>query len=42
MEGSYEPRTWNFFEGGDLTTSNAAESTNWRFTVKTGSAHPNV
>ena len=42
MEGSYDPRTWNFFDQDDLTTSNAAESTNWRFTVKTGSAHPNV
>ena len=42
MEGSYPPSTWNFFDEDDLTTSNAAESTNWRFTVKTGSAHPNV
>ena len=42
MEGNYRPEEWNFFEEDDLTTSNAAESTNWRFTVKTGSAHPNV
>ena len=42
MEGHFHPREWNFFESDDLTTSNAAESTNWRFTVKTGTAHPNV
>ena len=38
MEGSYSPSTWNFFKEDDLTISNAAESTTWRFTVKTGSA----
>ena len=42
IEGNYRPEEWNFFDEDDLTTSNAAESTNWRFTVKTGSAHPNV
>ena len=42
MEGMYQPEEWNFYEEFDLTTSNAAESTNWRFTVKTGSAHPNI
>ena len=42
VEGSFPVREWNFFENDDLTTSNAAESTNWRFTVKVGSARPNV
>ena len=42
MEGIYHPRVWNFYDQDDHTTSNAGESTNWRFTVKTGSAHLNV
>ena len=42
LEGNYPAEEWNFFDCDDLTTSNAAESTNWRFTVKTGRAHPNV
>ena len=42
MQGSFPPLEWNFFNSDDLTTSNAAESTNWRFTVKTGQAHPNI
>ena len=42
MQGSFPPQEWNLLESDDLTTSNAAESTNWIFTVKTGQAHPNI
>ena len=42
VNGSYSPSEWNYFEKDDITTSNAAESTNWRFTVKMGCKQPNI
>ena len=33
MEGRYHPSEWNYFERDNNTTTNAAESTNWRFQV---------
>ena len=34
INGSYPPASWNYYDMDDHTTSNVAESTNWRFTVK--------
>ena len=42
MNGRFHVTEWNFFEINDNTTTNAAESTNWRFQVKTGKHKPNV
>ena len=33
MEGRYHPSEWNYFDNDNNTTTNAAESTNWRFQV---------
>ena len=44
INGHYAREEWNYFTNGlgDTSTTNAAESTNWRFTVKTGSKKPNI
>ena len=33
MDGRFNTTEWNFFDMADNTTTNAAESTNWRFQV---------
>ena len=42
MRGHYQPEEWNYFDALDNTTTNAAESTNWRVFLKTGRRKPNV
>ena len=36
INGSYSPETWNYSRNDSQTTSNPAENTNWRITLKTG------
>ena len=42
MNGRFPPEEWNYFEALENTTTNAAESTNWRVFLKTGRRKPNV
>ena len=42
MNGRFAPTDWNYYESLDHTTTNAAESTNWRVFLKTGTRNPNV
>ena len=42
MTGHYQPEEWNYFDALNNTTTNAAESTNWRVFLKTGRRKPNV
>jgi hypothetical protein len=42
VRGQYDPEEWNYFDALDNTTTNAAESTNWRAFLKTGRRKPNV
>ena len=42
VRGHYQPEEWNYFDALDNTTTNAAESTNWRVFLKTGRRKPNV
>ena len=42
MNGRFSPSDWNYYESLDHTTTNAAESTNWRVFLKTGTRNPNV
>ena len=42
MYGRFAPEDWNYFDALDHTTTNAAESTNWRVFLKTGRRKPNL
>ena len=42
IHGRFPPEDWNYFDALDNTTTNAAESTNWRVFMKTGRRKPNV
>ena len=42
MQGRFPPEEWNYFDSLTNTTTNAAESTNWRFFMKVGRSKPNV
>ena len=42
MQGRFDPEEWNYFNTLGHTTTNAAESTNWRVFLKTGTRKPNV
>ena len=42
MNGHFPPEEWNYFDSLENTTTNAAESTNWRVFLKTGRRKPNV
>ena len=36
MQGRFDPEEWNYFDTLGHTTTNAAESTNWRVFLQTG------
>ena len=42
INGRFPVEDWNYFDALDHTTTNAAESTNWRVFMKTGRRKPNV
>ena len=42
MDGRFAPEEWNYYESLSHTTTNAAESTNWRVFLKTGTRNPNI
>ena len=42
IQDPFDPEEWNYFNSLGHTTTNAAESTNWRVFLKTGTRKPNV